>query len=150
MEILLNIWSIGAGSLKWGRLLVLYEVSIDFLQYKNGSKFFYDLLRPIPTYTEGPQIFKKIVIALTYVLHPLPRLYWFVLRQGLTEWRLLLLLQLPNKKAPLPTVSVSTYLLTTPMALHDYKDHFGGSMCMVKYNSQGRDIGVFFSTKKEI
>ena len=25
---------------------------------------FYDLLRPIPTYTEGPQIFKKIVIAL--------------------------------------------------------------------------------------
>ena len=48
--------------------LVFYEVSIDFLQYKNGSKNFYDLLRPIPTYTEGPQIFKKIVIALVVVL----------------------------------------------------------------------------------
>ena len=35
------------------------RISIDFLQYRNGSKKFYDLLRPIPTYTEGPQIFKK-------------------------------------------------------------------------------------------
>ena len=35
------------------------RISIDFFQYKNGSKFFYDLLSPIPTYTEGPQIFKK-------------------------------------------------------------------------------------------
>ena len=64
MEILLNFWPIGAGSLKWADWLVFYEVSIDFLQYKNGSKTFYDLLRPIPTYTEGSQIFKKIVIAL--------------------------------------------------------------------------------------
>ena len=56
MEILLNFWPIGAGSLKWGRLAGFYEVSIDFLQYKNGSNFFYDFLRPIPTYTEGPQI----------------------------------------------------------------------------------------------
>ena len=40
------------------------RISIDFLQSKNGSKNFYDRLRPIPTYTEGPQIFKKIVIAL--------------------------------------------------------------------------------------
>ena len=31
---------------------------------KYGSKIFYDLLRAIPTYTEGPQIFKKNVIAL--------------------------------------------------------------------------------------
>ena len=44
------------------------RISIDFLQYKNGSKFFYDLLRPIPTYTEGPQIFKKIVIALLCIV----------------------------------------------------------------------------------
>ena len=56
---MLAVWS-GAD---W---LVFYEVSIDFLQYKNGSKIFYDLLRPIPTYTEGPQIFKKIVIALLW------------------------------------------------------------------------------------
>ena len=35
------------------------RISIDFLQYKNGSKIFYDLLRPISTYSEGPQIFKK-------------------------------------------------------------------------------------------
>ena len=26
-----------------------------FLQQKNGSKTFYDLLRPIPTNTEGPR-----------------------------------------------------------------------------------------------
>ena len=35
-----------------------------FLQYKNGSKFFYDLLGPIPTFTEGPSDLKKKVIAL--------------------------------------------------------------------------------------
>ena len=45
------------------------RISKDFLQYKNGSKNFYDLLRPIPTYTEGGQIFKKIVIALMYIVH---------------------------------------------------------------------------------
>ena len=56
-QLVLAVWS-GAD---W---LVFYDVSIDFLQYKNGSKNFYDLLRPIPTYTEGPQFFKKIVIAL--------------------------------------------------------------------------------------
>ena len=33
-----------------------------------AQKNFYDLLRPIPTYTEGPQIFKKIVIALLVVV----------------------------------------------------------------------------------
>ena len=42
------------------------RISIDVLQYKNGSKIFYDLLRPIPTYTEGSQIFKKIVIVLLF------------------------------------------------------------------------------------
>ena len=70
MEILLNFWRIGAGSLKWGILarLVFYDVSIDFLQYKKGSKSFmtsWDLSQ-FPTYTEGPQIFKKIVIALIH------------------------------------------------------------------------------------
>ena len=40
------------------------SIAIDFLQYKNGSKIFYDLLKPIPNYTKEPQIFKKIVIAL--------------------------------------------------------------------------------------
>ena len=48
--------------------LVFYEVSIHFLQYRNGSTNFYDLLRPIPTYTEGPQIFKKIVIILSNIV----------------------------------------------------------------------------------
>ena len=59
MEILLNFWPIGAGSLKWGRLAGFYEVSIDFYNTKMAQKIFYDLLRPIPTYTEGPQILKK-------------------------------------------------------------------------------------------
>ena len=45
MVILLNFWLIGAGSLKWSRMAGF-------------------LWGPIPTYTEGPQIFKKIVIAL--------------------------------------------------------------------------------------
>ena len=46
--------------------------SIAFLQYKNGPKFFYDLLRPIPTYTEGPHDFKKIVIALLWAQSSAP------------------------------------------------------------------------------
>ena len=44
--------------------LILYETGLLFLQYKNGSKNFHDLLRPIPTHTEGPSDFEKIVIAL--------------------------------------------------------------------------------------
>ena len=69
MEILLNFWPIGAGRV-WSEAdwLIFYEVSIDFLQYKNGSKIFYCLFRPsITIYTEGPQTFKKIVIALIYI-----------------------------------------------------------------------------------
>ena len=54
---MLAVWSGADG-------LVFYEVSIDLLHYKNGSDFFYDLLKPIPTYTEGPHIFEKNVIAL--------------------------------------------------------------------------------------
>ena len=63
METTLIFWPIGAGSLKLGRLAgLLYEVSITFLPYKNGSKLLYhDLLRPIPTHTEGPSDFKKFV-----------------------------------------------------------------------------------------
>ena len=44
--------------------LVFYKVSIDFLLFKNGSKIFYELLRPIPIHTEVSHIFEKIVIAL--------------------------------------------------------------------------------------
>ena len=45
------------------------ELVPPFLHYKNVSKIFYELLRPIPTHAERPQDFKKNVIALlsTYV-----------------------------------------------------------------------------------
>ena len=43
-------WQSEVGQIGW--FSNFYEVSIDFLQYKNGSKNFYDLLRPIETYTE--------------------------------------------------------------------------------------------------
>ena len=66
MEILLNFLPIGAGSLKWGRLAGFLR---RFHRYKSGSKKFYDPLRPIPTYTEGPQIFKKIVITLICMVY---------------------------------------------------------------------------------
>ena len=39
-------------------------VSRTFLKYKNGSNFFYDLLRPFPIHTVLPHIFKKNVITL--------------------------------------------------------------------------------------
>ena len=39
-------------------------VSRIFLKYKNGSNFFYDLLRPFPIHTVLPHIFKKNVITL--------------------------------------------------------------------------------------
>ena len=35
-----------------------------FLHYENGSKSLYDILGPIPTYTEGPSDLKRNVIAL--------------------------------------------------------------------------------------
>ena len=41
-----------------------HEPGLLFLQYKNGSKNFYDLLGPLPTYTEGPSNLKKNLIAL--------------------------------------------------------------------------------------
>ena len=45
-------------------------VSRTFLKYKNGSNFFYDLLRPFPIHTVLPHIFKKNVIKLimTFVM----------------------------------------------------------------------------------
>ena len=64
METSLKFWLIGAGSLKFGRLAGFLRGFHNFLYIKNGSKNFYDLLGPIPTYTEGPLDFKKIVIAL--------------------------------------------------------------------------------------
>ena len=45
--------------LTFGRLVLAVWSGEDWL-------VFYEVLRPIPTYTEGPQIFKKIVIALLY------------------------------------------------------------------------------------
>ena len=40
------------------------ELVPPFLHYKNVSKNFYELLRPIPTHAERPQDLKKNVIAL--------------------------------------------------------------------------------------
>ena len=36
-----------------------------FLKNKNGSKIFYELLRPISTHTERPSNFTKILLVLT-------------------------------------------------------------------------------------
>ena len=38
-----------------------------FLLNKNGSNFFYELLTPLATHTEGPSDFTKIVITLAYI-----------------------------------------------------------------------------------
>ena len=53
---MLNFWPIGAGSFLQG--------FHRFFTFKNDSKLFYELLRPIPSHTEVPHIFEKIVIAL--------------------------------------------------------------------------------------
>ena len=45
------------------------ELVPPFLHYKNVSKIFYELLRPIPTHAERPQDFKKNVIALIKMAH---------------------------------------------------------------------------------
>ena len=42
----------------------LNELDSFFYFMKMAQKFFYDILGPITTYTEGPSDFKKIVIAL--------------------------------------------------------------------------------------
>ena len=44
------------------------ELVPPFLHYKNVSKIFYELLRPIPTHAERPHDFKKNVIALPHIL----------------------------------------------------------------------------------
>ena len=44
-----------------------------FLVIKNGSKIFYELLRPISTHTERPSNFIKILLVLTEMLLNLPK-----------------------------------------------------------------------------
>ena len=76
------------------------------------------------------------------------RAYTSILTEN--EGYILLLLQLPNK-APLP-VSVSTCLLTTPVALHDYKDHFGGGRGQHVYGQvtiKGVTLAFFLKSKKK-
>jgi hypothetical protein len=44
--------------------LNLYEPGLLFLHYKNGSKFFYELFRPISAHMRRPSDLKKNVITL--------------------------------------------------------------------------------------
>ena len=47
--------------------LVFYEVSIAFLQCKDGSNMFYDFSSPIPTYTEWPSNLKRCNCPTRYI-----------------------------------------------------------------------------------
>ena len=48
--------------------LNLYETGLLFLHYKNGSKIFYELFRPISTHMRRPSDLKKNVITLMYMI----------------------------------------------------------------------------------
>ena len=54
------------------------ELVPPFLPYRNVPKKFYELLRPIPTHTERPHIFKKNVIGLPSIVKLFEIVYFYL------------------------------------------------------------------------